>query len=95
MRPTYPTAAALADHDAGRRRAADTAMAAAHAAAERVCVLLDRHAGNAGDDPEACHVIADKLNALQREIFEQFGEPLVRFGGGLVSPRYLAGGRNV
>lgn len=94
MRPSYPTAAALADRDARRRSAADTAMSAAHAVAERVCLLLDRHEGDAGDDAEACRVIADKLAALEAEIFDQFGEPLVRFAGGLV-PRSFVGGRHV
>lgn len=94
FRPTYPTAAALAERTARRRDAADAAMAAAHAAAERVAALLDRHYGDAGDNPEAVRDIADRLTVLEREIFEQFGEPMVRFAGGLVPPSFLRG-RNV
>jgi hypothetical protein len=94
MRPTYHTASALADRDARRRSAADAAMAAAYMNAERIAQLLDRHAGDAGDDAEACRAIADKLAALEREIFDQFGEPLVRFAGGWV-PRSYIGGRHV
>lgn len=89
MRPTYPTAAALAERTARRRDAADAAMAAAHSAAERVQALLDRYDGDAGDDPEAVRAIADKLTVLEREIFEQFGEPMVRFAGGLVPRGYI------
>lgn len=94
IRPSYPTAAALAERAARRRDAADAAMAAAHAAAERVAALLDRHDGDAGDDPEAVRAIADRLTALEREIFEEWGEPLVRFAGGLVAPSYIGGRRH-
>ena len=94
MRPSYPTAAALAERTARRRDAADAAMAAAHAAAERVAALLDRHDGDAGDDPEAVRAIADRLTALEREILDQLGEPLVRFAGGLVAASYIGSRRH-
>ena len=70
-------------HD--RYEAADTAMHRAFAAAERVAVLLDRHAYDNGDDPAPIEGWADRLRQLEREILATLGEPRRRLPcGGLV-----------
>jgi len=67
---------------------ADVAMCEAFAAAERVIVLLDRHAGDNGDDPAPIGAWTYVLRQLEREIVKTLGEPRRRLpGGGLVPSR--------
>jgi hypothetical protein len=71
---------------------ADTAMTAAFDAAERVMVLLDRHAGFSGDNPDVIETWENRLRQLEREIVEAIGEPpvMVRLAcGGMVHQSFL------
>ena len=65
---------------------ADVAMCEAFAAAERVIVLLDRHAGDNGTDADVIEGWADRLRQLEREILATLGEPRTRLPCGALVP---------
>ena len=71
-------------HD--RHEAADMAMSEAFAAAERVAMLLDRHAYDNGDDPAVIDAWADRLRQLQREILATLGAPREKLLCGALVP---------
>jgi hypothetical protein len=67
---------------------ADVAMCEAFAAAERVIVLLDRHASDNGTDPDVIEGWAERLRQMATEIYATLGVPLACLpGGGLVPAR--------
>jgi len=67
---------------------ADVAMSEAFAVAERVIVLLDRHAGDNGTDPDVIEGWAEQLRQLAGHIYATLGVPLARLpSGGLVPAR--------
>ena len=55
--------------------AADAECACAYRAAETLAILLDRHAGDAGSDPDALTSITDRINAMVAEVRTLLGEP--------------------
>jgi hypothetical protein len=77
------------NHD--KHEAAYEAMCEAMHAAEQVEMLLDRHWGDSGTDPDMIGAWQDTLEALAREIRREIGEPRVRLSnGGLVpAPKNL------
>lgn len=90
IRPTIPTAAALTRRREADIEAASAAMCLAHAAAEAFTALLDRHPGDAGDNPEAIHELVDVIAELTERTRAQFGEPREKLAGGLVPRAVLA-----
>jgi hypothetical protein len=71
-------------HD--KHEAADTAMHRAFDAAERVAMMLDRHAYDNGDDPEVIQAWTERLLQLEREIVKTLGEPRTRLPSGALVP---------
>ena len=68
-----------------KKQAADAAMSDAFAVAERVAMLLDRHAGDNGDAADVIEDWTHQLCQLEREIYKVLGTPRTRLpGGGLV-----------
>lgn len=68
-----------------RKQAADAAMSDAFAVAERVLILLDRYAGDNGDDAEIIQEWTHQLHLLEAAIVLAVGYPRARLpGGGLV-----------
>lgn len=63
------------------------AMNAAFHAAEQVEMLLDRHYGDSGTDPDMIDAWRDTLEALAAEIKREIGEPRMRLSGGGLVPR--------
>lgn len=70
-----PAEIALARCDRRLRDAADAECACAFAAADRIAGLLDRHAGDAGTDPDALESITDRLQCMEVEILALLGKP--------------------
>ena len=66
------------------------AMNAAFAAAEQVELLLDRHYGDSGTDPDMIREWRATLEGLALEIRDALGEPRVRLPGGGLVPRSKA-----
>jgi len=64
IRPTIPSSATLTRRREADIEAASAAMLLAHAAAEAFAALLDRHPGDAGDNPEAIHELIEVIEAL-------------------------------
>ena len=90
IRPTIPSSAALTRRREADIEAASAAMLLAHAAAEAFAALLDRHPGDAGDNPEAIHELIEVIEALAERTRAQFGAPRERLAGGLVPRAALA-----
>lgn len=68
-----------------KKQAADAAMSDAFAVAERVALLLDRYAGDNGDDREVIEDWTHRLCQLEREVYKVLGTPRTRLpSGGLV-----------
>lgn len=67
--------------------AAYEAMNAAFHAAEQVEMLLDRHYGDNGTDPDMIDAWRSTLEALAAEIKREIGEPLMRTPSGGLVPR--------
>lgn len=68
-----------------KKQAADAAMSDAFAVAERLAMLLDRYAGDSGDDTDAIEDWTHRLCQLEREVYKTLGTPRTRLpGGGLV-----------
>ncbi len=68
-----------------KKQAADAAMSDAFAVAERVAMLLDRYAGDNGDDAEMIQDWSHQLHMLEATILRGLGFPRARLpGGGLV-----------
>jgi hypothetical protein len=63
------------------------AMNAAFAAAEQVELLLDRHYGDSGTDPDMIHEWRATLEGLVLEIRDALGEPRMKLPGGGLVPR--------
>lgn len=63
------------------------AMNAAFHAAEQVELLLDRHYGDNGTDPDMIHEWRATLEALAAEIKREIGEPRIRTPSGGLVPR--------
>jgi len=55
--------------------AADAECACAYRAAETLAILLDRHAGDAGSDPDALASVTDRINDMVAEVRTLLGEP--------------------
>jgi len=55
--------------------AADAELACAYRATETLAGLLDRHAGDAGCDPDALASITDRITALAEEVLVLLGQP--------------------
>ncbi len=55
--------------------AADAELACAYRATETLAGLLDRHAGDAGSDPDALASITDRITALAEEVATLLGQP--------------------
>jgi hypothetical protein len=79
-------------HD--KHEAADTAMWRALDAAERVAMMLDRHAYDSGDDPEVIQAWTERLLQLEREIVETLGEPRKRLPSGALMPVLKLGAKS-
>jgi hypothetical protein len=67
--------------------AAYEAMHAAFHVAEQVGMLLDRHYGDNGTDPDMIDAWRDTLEALAAEIKREIGEPRMKLPGGGLVPR--------
>ena len=70
-----------------KKEDASLAMRAAFDAAEQVELLLDRHWGDSGDDPDMIHEWRATLEALAAEIKRELGEPRMKLPGGGLVPR--------
>ena len=55
--------------------AADAELACAYRATETLAGLLDRHAGDAGCDPDALASITDRITALAEDVLVLLGQP--------------------
>ena len=77
-----------------KKQAADAAMSDAFAVAERVEMLLDRYAGDSGDDAEMIEDWTRRLCQLEREVYKALGTPRVHLpSGGLVPASSWTRGR--
>ena len=76
-RPRILSRGAIASQRAERDAivAADAECACAYRAAETLAILLDRHAGDAGSDPDALASVTDRINDMVAEVRTLLGEP--------------------
>ena len=66
---------------------ASEAMREAFAIAEQVAMLLDRHWGDSGDDPDMINNWRDTLEAVAAEIKREIFEPRMKLPSGGLVPR--------
>lgn len=55
--------------------AANEEGALAQVGADKLCALLDRHAGDWGDDPDWCGELVIEINGLIRRVEARLGKP--------------------